>query len=472
MCFIYITETLRSAVLLSHWLDIVAAWRPAFVQGRLWRRAVRQALGTLTAFGRRTLSRALFAVGRQHQDWSADYKLHSRSSWKAEELFQPILERCLPHCPGPFIAVALDDTRVHKTGRKIRTAFFQRDPLSPKFRFNLMWGLRFLQASVLLPLHRCQSAAARALPVRFWECPAIRKPRKKAPPEDWAAYRQLVRQSNLSQRALAMAASLRAALNQAGAAARPLLLVGDNSFCNRTLFTALGQGIDILARARRDLRLCRHAPLGTARFYAPDKFTPQQVCQDAALPWHRTRLFASGRWRRSLRFKQLIGIYWQSGARQRPVRLLVIAPLPYRVPGRGRPHYHQPAFLLTTDLTSSATSLLQAYWDRWQIEVNHREEKDTLGLGQAQLWSESSVPRQPAFVVAAYSALLLAGLLAYGPTRTARYQPLPKWRRHADRPSCLDLITQLRKEIDERTESLTNFGLETTWKSLGLAAIA
>ena len=141
-------------MLLSHWLEIVSAWRPAFVQGRLWRRAVRQALGTLTAFGRRTLSRALFAVGRQHQDWSADYKLHSRSSWKAEELFQPILERCLPQCPGPFIAVALDDTRIHKTGRKIRTAFFQRDPLSPKFRFNLMWGLRFLQASLWLPLHR------------------------------------------------------------------------------------------------------------------------------------------------------------------------------------------------------------------------------------------------------------------------------------------------------------------------------
>jgi hypothetical protein len=26
--------------------------------------------------------------------------------------------------------------------------------------------------------------------------------------------------------------------------------------------------------------------------------------------------------------------------------------------------------------------MLQAYFDRWQIEVNHREEKDTLGVGQ------------------------------------------------------------------------------------------
>jgi len=460
-------------MLLTYWLDIVAAWRPAFMQNRLWRRAVIQALGTLTAFGRRTLSRAIFAVGHQHQDWSADYRLHSRSAWNVDELFQPVLERSLPLCDGPFIAVALDDTRIHKTGRKLRSAFFQRDPLSPKFRFNLMWGLRFLQASLLVPLYRRQPAAPRALPVRFVECPAVRKPRKKAPLEDWAAYRQLVRQTNLSQSALKMAASLRAALDRAGATMRTLLLVGDNSFCNRTLFTALGQRIDLIARARRDIRLCWRAPLGTARFYDPHKFTPEQIRQDAALAWHRTRLFASGRWRGSLRFKQLMGVYWQSGAKQRPLRLLVIAPLPYRVPGRGRRYYHQPAFLLTTDLISSPTSLLQAYFDRWQIEVNHREEKDTLGVGQAQLWSESSVPRQPAFVVAAYSALLLAGLLAYGPTREARYEPLPKWRRRADRPSCLDLITQIRKEAIEHPEILfTLLGLRINWESLGLCAAA
>jgi len=124
-------------------------------------------------------------------------------------------------------------------------------------------------------------------------------------------------------------------------------------------------------------------------------------------------------------------------------------------------------------LISSPTSLLQAYFDRWQIEVNHREEKDTLGVGQAQLWSESSVPRQPAFVVAAYSALLLAGLLAYGPTREARYEPLPKWRRRADRPSCLDLITQIRKEAIEHPEILfTLLGLRINWESLGLCAAA
>jgi len=104
--------------------------------------------------------------------------------------------------------------------------------------------------------------------------------------------------------------------------------------------------------------------------------------------------------------------------------------------------------------------------------VNHREEKDTLGVGQAQLRSSKSVPRQPAFAVAAYSALMLAGLLAFGPQRTERFEPLPKWRRHASRPSCLDLVTLLRKEMAANKTLLEPFGFQLDWKSLGLAAAA
>jgi hypothetical protein len=62
-----------------------------------------------------------------------------------------------------------------------------------------------------------------------------------------------------------------------------------------------------------------------------------------------------------------------------------------------------------------------------------KEEKDTPSVGQAQVRSKLSVPRQPAFAVAAYSALHLAALLTFGPGRDEHYQPLLKWRRNADR---------------------------------------
>jgi hypothetical protein len=46
--------------------------------------------------------------------------------------------------------------------------------------------------------------------------------------------------------------------------------------------------------------------------------------------------------------------------------------------------------------------------DRWQIEVNLREEKTTFGVGQAEVRNPLSVPRQPAFSVALYAMLLFS----------------------------------------------------------------
>ena len=119
------------------------------------------------------------ALGHQQQDWSAAYKLHSRVAWKPGRLFRPVIEKAVPLCSGRYIAAAIDDTRLHKTGRHIETAFYRRDPLSPKFRFNLMFGLPFLRISLLVPLYMKQEASTRALPVRFGNRPLSGTPPAK-----------------------------------------------------------------------------------------------------------------------------------------------------------------------------------------------------------------------------------------------------------------------------------------------------
>jgi len=217
--------------------------------------------------------------------------------------------------------------------------------------------------------------------------------------------------------------------------------------------------------------LCLLAPAGSRRFYAREKFTPEQVRQDEARAWKQAKIVYGGK-RRRVRFKDVPGVYWQGGAGRLPLRLLVVAPTPYRKRKSSKMYYRNPAYLLTTDLTTSAKKLLQVYFDRWQIEVNHREEKDTLGVGQAQLWNERSVPRQPVLRVAAYSALLLASLMAFGAERGQAYAPLPKWRRKARRPSCLDLVTLLRKEMVEHPELTQDLELNITDRALTSAAAA
>jgi hypothetical protein len=456
--------------LLNALLAILRAWTPAFTQSRSAERAIEQALGSLLALGRRTLSRSLWALGRQDQDWSADYKLHSRARWKAQDLFQPILEQASRFCDDSLLVVAMDDTRIRKTGRKILTAFYQRDPLSPKFRFNLMWGLRFLHFSLLVPLYRSAEVSPRALPVRFLEVPAIKKPGRKASAAEVEAYQQAVKDHNLSRRTVDSLKELRQSADTAGLGSRTILAVGDASFCNRTLLRQPLERSEILSRTRRDCRLCFAAEPGGRRFYSAESFTPDQIRQQESLAWQRARIFHGGQWR-DVRYKEVSSVYWRTGGGQRPLRLMVVAPVPYNS-GKGQlKYYREPAFLLTTDLQRPAAILLQAYFDRWQIEVNHREIKDTLGIGQAQLRHAQSVPRQPAMLVAAYSALLLAGIQQFGDIRSSAFPVLPKWRRKARRPSCLDLLTVLRQEVASLTNSSSGLA-DIDWKTLVLAAAA
>lgn len=457
--------------LLRAFLETVQEWADVFPRRRSFERALRQALGGLVCLGRRTISRIIWTNGRQQLGWASEYFLHSRCRWDPQKLFSPILKRALPWCTGNYIGVAVDDTRLHKTGRMIQQAFFQRDPLSPPFHVNLMLGLRFLQASLLVPLHKCSTVGTRALPIRFQEASPIKKPGRKGSTQEWKQYRIASRLHNLSQQLVALARELRQALDHAGVASKTLLLAVDGSFCNRTVFGLVLKGVEIIARARKDAVLCFRAPIGSRRFYDVNTFTPEQARKDESIPWRETKIFYGGK-RRRVRYKLLSGLYWQGGARRRTLRLLVVAPTPYRKRKSGRLYYRQPAYLLTTDLKGHAHTLLQTYFDRWQIEVNHREEKDTLGVGQAQLWNYTSVPKQPVLAVASYSALLLASLLAFGAERGSAYAELPRWRRHARRPSCLDLITLLRKEMTEHPELLVPNGLNPSYQRFTAAAAA
>lgn len=457
--------------LLSEFLAITAGWRCVFPQQRTFVRGVRQALGSLICLGRRCLTRIIWTNGGQHCSWSAEYFLHSRCQWEPQQLFRPILKSALEYCPQRLVGVALDDTKLRKTGRSIQQAFYQRDPMSPPFHLNLVLGIRFLQASLLVPLHRGAPVGARALPIRFQEVSRVKRPGKKASDAEKKQFREAVKTKNLSQSFVEMGKQLRQELDQAGGNDKILVLTADGSFCNRTCFGEIPDRSVLLARARKDAKLCFRDATGSRRFYGAEKLTPEQVRKDDSREWKTTKIIYGGK-RRVIRYKAVSDVYWQGGAGKRPLRLIVVAPTAYRKSQSRKLYYRDPAYLLTSDLHSSLKQLLQIYFDRWQIEVNHRDEKETLGVGQAQLWNLTSVPKQPVLAVAAYSALLLASLRAFGAERGSAYAELPKWRRNARRPSCLDLVTLLRKEMVQQPQLLEPFAFEVTEPGMVRAAAA
>ena len=441
-------------------------WEPVFRSGPSLGRAVEHLLAGASTMGRRTLSRTIAALGRSGQDWSADYKLFSRSEWQPNGLYEPILRHALPLTGCGPVAVALDDTKLKKSGRSIPLAGWHRDPMSPPFHTNLQWGLRYLQASLLVPHEPTKKVGCRSLPIRFVPAPWVKKPGRRASEEDLTSYRLQVKERNLSRTGRELLTELRTALDQQGARERLLIAAMDGSFCNKALFSKALERTRLLARARKDARLCFPAAVGSPRTYSPETFTPEQVRQDESVAWAKASAFYAGELR-EIRHKEVSGILWQRGAGKRHLRLIVIAPQPYKAPNSRA--YRAPAYLLTDDLETASSSLIQIYFDRWQIEVNHREEKSILGIGEAQLWNQQAASRHPTFRVACYSLILLASILEFGGSRNQAYQPLPLWRKSSARPSILDLLTKLRSELCNETGGRTGFPVFSA-KTLALAA--
>jgi hypothetical protein len=186
------------------------------------------------------------------------------------------------------------------------------------------------------------------------------------------------------------------------------------------------------------------------------KFKPEDVRQSELIPYTHGRFFYGGQ-HREIRYKEVKNVLWQKATKLRPLRLIVIAPVPY-VKG-GRRNYREPAYLLTTDLSTAVEDLIQIYFDRLQIEYNFRDEKSIVGVGEAQVRNEKSVSREPQFTVAVYSALLMSSVLACGDCYREQMDVLPAWRQKPQRPSCRMLMKALYKELCSNPERIIRLKL-------------
>jgi hypothetical protein len=443
--------------LLQAFILIINLWRPAFCKKEAFYRAREHSIAALCSFGRHTIASMAIFLGRDHKKPSADYKLYSWSKWKVEDIFNPLLKQCLSYFEGDYIIIGADDTKLKKTGKKIPYTSWQRDPMSPPFHVNFIWALRFLQFSALMPLYKLNGAPCRAVPIRFLEAHSLKRPKKKASKEEKANYKEQQKKYNLSSIFVKEVKNIRDVIDKEGIKNKKILMVCDGSFCNKICFRMIIDRVHLIARCRTDAKLCKpYQGTNKRKVYDDKKFTPEEVRQDEIIPWNRQAFFYGGEWR-EIKYKEVNNILWEGGAKRRLLRLIVISPLPY-VRG-GKRNYRQPAYLLSTDTEAPIELLVQAYLDRVQIEFNHREEKSVLGIGEAQVRNERSVDHQPGLCVAAYSALLLASIQAYGDKPHADFGEEAAWRPQPKRNSCRRLVGMLRSNLIEHPEKILELGI-------------
>ena len=414
-------------------------------------------LGTLITPDKSTVTNLICTHGGQGRDWTADYRLYSKDRVEESHLFdqarEPLLETL---APGEALVVALDDTIVRKTGKKIHGSGWKRDPLGPAFQTNLVQAQRYLQFSAAWPLRGVDGAPtgeARMIPIDFLHAPSPVKPKKgTVDPAATAAYREALKQQNLNTQTLLRLQALREKVP----ADRRIILTGDGSFTNKTILCGLPAGCVYIGRARKDtvLHYLPETPEipanGRPCSYGSCAPTPEALRTDDSIPWKTVRAFAAGG-HHEFRIKTLGSVLWRKAGADLPLRLIVIAPLGYRLRKGSRLLYRQPAYLLCTDPDMSLEEFLQSYLWRWGIEVNFREEKNLVGTGDAHVRTPASNQHLPAVTVAAYALLWTAALLALTENQSLAFLRPPKWRKdHRETgrlPATGDLLRLLRAEI-------------------------
>ena len=417
----------------------------------------------MLCLGRHTITGLLTTCGQEFHDWSADYRLFSRHRLPLQPIFSVIRRAVLAQLPPQApLCVAIDDTLLRKTGIRIPGVAWRRDPLGPKFQTNFVRAQRFLQlsANIDLPGH-----SHRMIPIAFHHAPTPPKPSAKASQEQLSAYRKAAHQTRLPLLAAQQITALRHSLDEdPDGSARWLHVFGDGGQTNSTVLKALPPRTVFTGRIRKDAALYFLPPettsrkrAGRPRRYGPPAPTPEALRSDDSVPWQSVSIAIDGALH-TMRVKVLPNLLWRAAGLRHTLQLVVVAPLGYRLRKGSKMLYTKPAFLICTDPVQALTALLQGYVQRWDIEVNFREEKTLLGVGQAQVRSRHSVEDVPALQVASYAMFLLATIRAAQTAPHIASLPAPKWSASQTPPrlSTQRAINQLRGEVWGQALGLPN----------------
>lgn len=380
------------------------------------------------------------------------------------EIFSVVRRAVAAELPaGAAYRVVVDDTLLRRAGNKTPGVAWRRDPLGPRFQTNFVRAQRFLQFSAAMP---ASEGSCRMIPISFLHVPTPQKPSKKASPEQLAQYNKDARASRISLRASQQIAQLRQDLDRdEGGKQRTLLLAFDGGYTNSTVLKNVPPHTTFIGRIRKDAKLCftpepavsKARRRGRRRCYGAAAPTPEQLRTDDSQPWE-TITFPHAGLTHPLRFKRLSNIMWRKAGATLVLQLIVIAPLAYRLRKGSKLLYREPAFLICTDPNLDPREIIEAYFQRWDIEVNFRDEKTLLGVGEAQVRDPSSVESAPSLAVASYAMLLVSAHRAFGNSRDGLI-PQPKWAADSQhsRVSTQQLIHQIRAEVWGRGLGIDNF---------------
>jgi hypothetical protein len=310
-------------------------------------------------------------------------------------------------------------------------------PRTPVFKVGIHRAQRFMNGAWLTPM---EEGYSRAIPLRFLPAfPPKAKPANVAARREWEA-------------GLAFLDWTRQNLDEAGREQQMLLTLADGAFDTLNFWRGLPERTVLAVRTARNRRL----------YYLPEKREgPGRPANYGALaphPWEWLHKHISWQKRdipvrsKTVLMKfQVLGPFVREGLPDIPMFLFVVKGMHRRVGKRKlRWKHRKPSFYLVSavqvkgewQLPLPIETILAWLWQRWELEVAHREMKSGFGIGEKQCWNPHSTISSVQWGVWVYALLLLSAYRAWG---LLNAPPIPtRWWHGAKRWSFNTLWRQFR----------------------------
>jgi DDE superfamily endonuclease len=406
----------QATQLWTWWLSLLSPFAAVFTRPG-WVRFVQWVTGMVLGWEEHTITQLLTALGLEGR-WRVLEHFAEYGAWEREAVERHtlrLIEQERPARWGPYHPVAIDDTKLHRTSKRVwgTCTFHEASARSPN-RAETVRAHNWVEMGDLMPGRPWTYLPhAARMYCRRSQLPTGETFRTKT-----RLAVELLRQANAESSA-------------------PILAVMDGAYAVSTVVGAClepakdQRRIAIVTRLRADARL--YHPVG-ARLGGkgrPPKWGPRLAAPQHHLywpvGWQRSRSWVYGRMR-SFQYKQL-RCRWAVSGPQIPVHVFVVATAGYK----------EPWFLVTTALNLTATQVVEVFTARFRQEDAFRDHKQRLGMEECRAWTKEPILRTFQVQLVALTLLRLLQARVDQAWGAGSWWLKPEWNRRKCHASILDL---------------------------------
>jgi len=386
-------------------------------------------LGQVSQTGLRTVCGMLVGA-RLSRSWhhARAHRFFSAARWSADELGLRIAELIAARLcdPGAPLLVALDDTLLHRLGRKVHASFWHHDATANSRQATVAWGNNWVVVGIVVGLPFLERAVCLPVLFRLWQ-PRRKQIAKGKPDPKRPSKPALARE---------MVDLLAARLG------RELDVVGDAAYATSG-WRGLPGAVSVTSRLRSNAAIFARKPPRTGKRGRPAQWGRQlpslaQIATDQATKWTAQTVRRYGKSEELM--LHAIDCLWGPLGPETPVRVILVK-------DNTKACGYQIA-LITTDLTSTPAEIVERYADRWPIEVCYEDAKHIFGVGEARNRTPKAVERTVPFQFLCMTLTILWYALAgHHPDVVSEHRARAPWYLSKANPSTADMLAKLRRTI-------------------------